>query len=244
MSNFEVTKRELAVGVVILLIMISIGFYISNVIHNYYSEKNEEYFKALKIDNQENIFQHAINTDVGSILSHGEIQSVKPVKDELIKGEYFSIVKAKEVYTMHTRTESYKCGKRRCHRTVTYWTWDQVSKEKFTADKFKYLGLEFDSGVIELNNHKKTDTVQLNALERYVFYTIPKNFNASIFAKVKHNKLSDTKVYYEENIVTIIQEKEKQADNSTMIFWIVWIVLAIALIIGFVALDNKYLNNK
>lgn len=242
----EITKREVLVSIVIFLLMLSLGFFISNGIHNYTMVENEKYFKAVKINNNPELFNYAIDTEVGHMLSSGTVKASKLVSDPMIKGEYLSIKKIKEHYTMHTRTVSYTCGKSTCHRTETYWTWDEVDREVFNTETFNYLGIDFDYGKIKFNNYSYNDTIQEDIFsnDRYVFYTIPKEFNVTMYSKAVDKDIANNAVYYNQTIKDVMSEKENEADVSVIVFWIVWVVLILGAVIGFVALDNRFINNK
>ena len=63
--EFKVTKREVMVTIAITLILIGLGFIISSSIRNNIYESNEKYHKSLKINNDVDMFQHALKTNIG-----------------------------------------------------------------------------------------------------------------------------------------------------------------------------------
>ena len=74
-ENFEITKREILVSVSIILILMTIGLFISNAIETGIEEKNEKYYKSLKIDNNEETFKYAIDTNIGYVLANRQSKS-------------------------------------------------------------------------------------------------------------------------------------------------------------------------
>lgn len=240
--EFKITIREVIVSFVIVLFMIAIGLFISNIIHNDVSEENEKYFKSLKINDDSTTFNYGLKTNIGRTLTYGSFKANEPVSDDLIKGSYFYIKKTKEVYTMHTRTVSYKCGKSRCHRTETYWTWDVVGVNKSHTKTFKFMDNSYKYNSVEFNNEKYLKTVT-NGNVRYVFSVIPIEFKGTLYSNLKDGKLNDSELFANKTIKQVMKSKENGADNSVVIFWIVWSLLILIVVILFVALDNRYLNN-
>lgn len=247
MRDIEITKREILVSIVIALLMTGIGFLISTTIHNKVSESNEKYFKALKIDNVENLFKHAIDTEIGDMISYGTLKANEPVSDPLIDGQYFSIRKIEEHYVKKTRTVTYtdSDGNTRT-KTETYWEWDVVKRERYDTYTFNYLGRDFELGIVNVDNHNYNSTVKkgFGSNVRWKFYTIPVEFNASIYSKAESKTIKQNEIYPEQTIESLIVMKEKGADNAIIAFWIAWVILTLGLIGVFVAMDNRYINNQ
>ena len=95
-GDFTITKREIFVAIIITLILVGLGFIISGAIENGINENNEKYFKALKIDNDEEMFRYAIKTNVGYTLAQGRVKAVDGVSIDDISGKYLKIKKVKE----------------------------------------------------------------------------------------------------------------------------------------------------
>lgn len=247
MRNFEATKREVLVSIVIVLVLLSLGFLIGNAIHNNASEENEKYFKALKVNNDPAMFNHAINTEIGNMVSYGVFTANDPVSNEMIKGNYFAIRKVEEHYVMKTRVVTYTDSEGNTKtKTETYWEWDEVKREHFATESFTYLDKEFSYGFIPINHYSHKETVKDGFLSdvRFKFYTIPKEFNGTLYSKAVDKKITDNRLYLHDTIESLIEKKEKSADTQVVVFWIIWSMLIIAAVVGFIALDNRYLNNK
>lgn len=242
----EVTKREIIVAISIFLVMISIGIIIKNNIEDIINAKNERYYKALKIDNNEDMFKYAMQTNVGDILAQGNVQAIDPVEKD-IEGQYFYIKKVKEKYTRHTRevehtitigntTETY-------YTTEEYWTWDYAGQEEYHVDKFKYLGNVFNYEDIKFYNISYQKTIDVDYYTRYVYYGIPSEFQGCLFSKIEDNQCKDIEFKRNTTIEDVIESKKKEAEISSIIFIIVWIFLCIGFAVGYVYLDNKYLED-
>ena len=242
----EVTKREIIVAISIFLVMISIGIIIKNNIEDIINVKNEKYYKALKIDNNEDMFKYAIQTNVGYTLAQGNVQAIDPVEKD-IEGQYLYLEKNTEVYTKHTRvvehtrevgntTETY-------YTTEEYWTWDRVDREEYHVDKFKYLGIEFNYEDIRFHNTSYQKTIDVDYYTRYVYYGIPSEFQGCLFSKIEDNQCKDIEFKCNTTIEDVIESKKKEAGISSAVFIVVWIFLSIAAAIGYVYLDNKYLED-
>ena len=95
-ENFKVTKRETLVAIAITLALIGLGIIISEAIKNNVNESNEKYYKALKINNDEEMFKYAIKTNVGYTLASGTIRAINGISIDELDGIYLSIKKVKE----------------------------------------------------------------------------------------------------------------------------------------------------
>ncbi len=246
--NIEVTRRELLLSIIIVLVMVGLGFLISAKVHDSVSVSNEKYFNALKIDKDDTMFNYALNTEVGYILSSGTVAAVESVSDPLIDGEYFSIRKVEEHYVMKTRTVTYTDSEGNTKtRTETYWEWDEVKRTYDHIKEFTYLGHTFKHGHIRLDNYSYLKTVKKGMLSdvRYKFYTMPTEFDIALFSQAKEGTITpgQSAVYYNQSIESVIDMKEGEATMFVVFFWIIWVILTIAAVVGFVALDNRFINN-
>lgn len=123
-TDFEITRREILASFTIVAVMLLIGFLISGRISEVQMDKNEKYNKAAKIESQE-IFQYAMDTNIGNAFVHGDLEAVDTVTYPEIGGEYMYAEKIEEHYNMHTRTVTTTDSKGHHHtRTEVYWTWD------------------------------------------------------------------------------------------------------------------------
>lgn len=246
-GDVRVTKREVLVTISITMILIMFGFIISNQMKNKINEKNEKYFKSLKIENNNEQFKYAINTNIGYTLAQGKVEAIEPVSKD-IAGQYLYIQKVKEKYTMHTRkvahtrrvgnkTETY-------YTTEEYWTWDYVGKEECHVNRFRYLGVEFEYGTINFHNTEYKETIRESDKIRYKYYVIPSEFQGVLFSNIKNNTINENEFYHNRNIQTIVEIKEKEATSTVVGFWIAWIIFVGIIDFIYVCFDNDYLEEK
>ena len=66
--NFTITKREILVSIVIAALMIMFGFLISTKWSESQQESDIKYNKAIQIDNDTDLFQYGMDTNVGICL--------------------------------------------------------------------------------------------------------------------------------------------------------------------------------
>lgn len=243
--GIEITLREVLVSVVIFLFMIGLGFFIAETIDDNVSTYNEKYFKALKVDNNPDLFDYAIRTQVGDMLSYGTFQANEPVSDSLTKGEFFAIKRIEEHYVMKTRVVTYKDSNGHTHtKTETYWEWDEVGRKMSNTKTFRYLNRDFDFKKVDFSHYKYLTTVNTSPNVRYQFYTIPVTFKGSLYSEAVDKTIKDSELFANQKIKDIMQQKEDESHKWVVAFWLVWIIFIIAITFGFMALENRYLNNK
>lgn len=243
----EVTFREVLVSIAITLILIGLGFLISGAIKDSINESNEKYYKALKIDNNEDMFKYAIDTNIGYTLAQGKVQAVEGVSVDDIEGKYFKIKKVKEEYTKHyrqvahtrevgNRTETY-------YTTEEYWTWDYAGQEEWHTKKFKFLGIEFDYSTINFCNEQYKETKDGGYHIRYEYYVEPFEFEGTLFTYIDNNTINQNMFSLNNTIENIIKSKEEFINTGSTIFWILWIMFIGSINFGYVYLDNRYLED-
>lgn len=244
-SNFEATGREIFVSIIGAIMLISLGFFISTAIHNWVTEMNEPYLRALKINKDVDLFDHALSTEVGYTLAQGYLETPKPVTNDRIKGEYLSILEIEEHYVQKTRVVTETVNGKTKTRTETYWEWDEVNRKQTNAEKFTFLGKEFNTNKLKLNTHKTNSTVSKGVFTnvRFVYRTIPSEFNTALFFKAKDKTITETAYYPDKTNEQVVEEKEKEADNYVVLFWVMWLITIVLGAIGFIAMENRYLNS-
>ena len=245
-EDFEITRREILVVIAISLILVGIGFLISGAINNGIDEKNEHYYKALKIRNDEEMFKYAIKTNIGYTLAEGKVQVVDGVSIDDIEGKYFYIKKVKEEYTRHERQVAHEetIGNETYtyYTTEEYWTWDYVGQEEFHTNQFKFLGEDFNYGTINFNNEKYKETIQESCYIRYQYYIIPSEFEGTLFTYINNNTINQSNFFINNTIDRIIESKEKESDIYCEVFWGIWIIFIFLIDFGYVYLENNYLE--
>lgn len=247
-ENFKVTKRETLVAIAITLVLIGLGIIISEAIKNNVNESNEKYYKALKINNDEEMFKYAIKTNVGYTLASGTIRAINGISIDELDGIYLSIKKVKEEYRKHYREEKHTRIKSDgteeiYYTTEEYWTWDYVEEEKIHVDKFNFLGVDFDYDTIEFYNQSYNTTKEVEYHIRYKYYTIPIEFEGTLFTYINNNTITQNKFSTNKTINEIVKSKEDDVNFINAIFWITWIIFITLIDFGYVYLENNYLED-
>lgn len=245
-GDITITKREILVCIAITFILIGLGFTVSSAIKNGIAEENEKYYKALKIDNDEEQFKYSIKTNIGYSLVQGKVQAINGIHINDLEGSYFYIKKIKEEYTRHERQveHTYTVGNEihTYYTTEEYWTWDYVGEEEFHIEKFKFLGVDFNYETIEFNNVKYKETKDGGYHIRYEYYIIPIEFEGTLFTYINNNTINENKFYYNNTIENIIKQKQSEGNTSIIIFWIIWTIFIGFVDFGYVSLENRYLE--
>ena len=242
----EVTKREIIAGLVIIAFMMIVGFFISDNITDWQNEQNAKYQKAIHIENDKDMFQYGMDTNIGNAFVYGDLTAVDPVSYDEIDGEYMYIEKVKERYTMHTRRVAHtrKVGKttQTYYTTETYWTWDRVGSENKKCKEVNFCGVTFDSNKIDIPSEELIDTIKESSNVRYKYYGVATSHTGTIFTKLADKTISKNTTFYENKSIDEVL-KNKTAGGWNLIFWLVWIVLTSILTYGFYYLDNRWLNS-
>lgn len=245
-DGIEITLREILVSIIIVLFMAAAGFLISEKISSKLDERNEEYEQAVKIENDRELFEYGMRTNVGNAFVSGTLKTLDPVSLPEIDGEYSSITKTKEEYTKHTRTvtDYDSNGEVKGHHEEVYYTWDAVGHENYYATKISFLDIEFDYGKIEFPGQSYLTTIKVSSDVRYVYRVCGTEFNGTIYTKLGDNTITQTK-FYNENSTSEAFEIACDTNKGCLdIFWIIWIVLIVACVYAFVRLDNEWIEGE
>lgn len=241
--DFEITKREVLFSIVIVAVMTLIGFVIHGKISDSLMEEYQKYNTALQIEDNSELFSYGMRTDIGNAFVHGELKAVDTVTYPEINGEYMYIEKIKEKYTQHTRTVTYTTGRQTHTRVETYWTWDEVGSEDLKCKEISFCDVVFSSDKIDLPSTSYIDTIKESSHIRYKYYGVGTKYTGTIYTNLTDNTISNNTPFYNGlNIEETINRLE--SGSKLVIFWIVWIVVMIATVVGFYYLDNKWLEDK
>lgn len=239
----KVTKREVLFSIVIICVMLVIGIVIAGNINDAVMEKQQEYITALQINNDKDLFEYGMRTNVGNAFVYGELKAVDTVTFEEIGGEYSYVEKVKERYTRHTRTVTYKDsnGKTKT-KTETYWTWDEVDSWDKHSEKITFLDVEFDYGTINFPNDHHIDTQDGGYHIRYVYYGAPTYSIGTIYTNLKDGTVYKSTMYHNSTIEEALEIKTN--DFGIIFFWICWIFLTGGVVYGFYYIDNRWLEDN
>ena len=243
-DNFTITKREIIFSIVIIAVMAIFGIMIHGAINDSLMLKYQEYNTALQINEDTDMFQYAMKTNVGNSFVYGELKAIDTVTYEEIGGQYSYVKKVKERYTMHTRTVTYTVtvnGKPQTRtRTETYWTWDPVDSWSKHCDKISFIGVEFDYGKIPLPSSDYITTIQESGSVRYKYYGSPTSCVGTIYSDLRNETINNTKFYQNRTIDETIEYLE--TGFELVLFWIGWTILTGILVFVFIYIDNKWLE--
>ncbi len=243
-GHFTITKREILASVSIIAVMLLIGVLISSKISVHQMDQNEIYNKAVKIENQD-LFQYGMITNVGNAFVYGDLKAVDTVTYPEIGGEYMSVEKVKERYTMHTRTVT-KTRTKSDGSTETYteieeyWTWDAIDRWSQHCKKVTFLGIEFDYGQVYKPNERYVDMQKESYYIRYVYYGSGTEYTGTIFTSLKNGTINSTLFYNGRNIEDTVEYLESGV--GIIIFWVFWIILTGGCVFGFYYVDNNWLE--
>lgn len=254
MDKRLVTSREVLFSIVIISVMLVFGFMISSGISNSLMNDDQEYNTALQIDNNKDVFQHGMRTNIGNAFVYGKLKAIDTVSYNEIEGDFSYIKKVKEKYTRHTRTVTKtrinSKGKTETYtETEEYYTWDYVSEESKSSTKIDFIGVEFPYDTIHLPNEREIKTIYIDGDWwhssgdiRYVYYAAPAECKGTLYAVLKDNTISNVHFYYDKNIEDTIESLE--SEWQIIVFWIFWILLIGGLVVGFYVIDNKWLEDR
>lgn len=225
--------------------MLVIGFFISDKITDYENDKNAEYQKAVHIENSE-LFQYGMDTNIGNAFVYGDLEAVDTVTYPEIGGEYIYIEKVEEHYNMHTRqvahTRTVNGKTQTYYTTEIYYSWDYAGSEDQRAKEIKFCGIVLPSNKISLPGTDYIDTIKESSLIRYKYYGVPTKHTGTIYTEMSDGTISDDSRFFEDYTI------DKAVDDctsgiSSIIFWIVWIILTGGCVAGFCYLDNWWLED-
>jgi hypothetical protein len=208
--------------------------------------KHQEYNLALQIDNDKNMFEYGMSTNVGNAYVYGTLKCLDPVTYDEIGGEYSYVKKVKERYTQHTRVVTYTVtvnGKPQTRtRTEIYWTWDAVDSWKKHANRISFVGVEFKYGEIDFPAASHIKTIKESSRIRYVYYGAPIETSGTLYAKLENNTINESEFHNGRTIEEV--HKSHTSSGGLVLFWIGWSILIIAMVFGFVYIDNHWLEDK
>jgi hypothetical protein len=242
----KITKREVLFSIVIICIMLIIGIIISGNINDAVMEKQQEYITALQINNDKDLFEYGMRTDVGNAFVYGELKAVDTVTFDEIGGEYSYVKKVKEKYTRHTRTVTKTRtvnGKTQTYTTTeVYWTWDEVDSWSKHSEKITFLDVEFDYGTIDFPYRSHIDTQDGGYHIRYVYYGSPTYSIGTVYTKLGDGTIANATMHHNSTIEVTLERAMK--DGSVFVFWFFWIFLTGGAVCGFYYIDNRWLEDN
>lgn len=236
-NSHEITKREILFSIVIISLMLLIGLVIHGNISDNMMNKYQKYNTAVHIENDKDLFEYGMCTDIGDSLVYGELKAVDTVTYPEIKGEYSYVKKVMEKYTRHVSVTSVN-GKT---KTRVYYTWDYVDSWSKHCKKISFLGHEFNYNKIKLPSSNYIATEYKSSIIRYVYYGKKTSYTGTLYASLQDDTINNAKFYNKMSIDETVESLK--SDTPFIIFWAFWIVLTIGLVAGFYYLENNWLED-
>lgn len=239
--DFEITKREVIASISILAIMLILGILIGDKVNDMIQDDNARYYKAYKINEDEDLFKYCIDTNVGNAFVYGELKAKYPITHKNVKGKYMILEEVREEYTMHTRTVTYTVNGKTKTKLETYWTWDRVGSETYQSKEILFLGKTFKISKFRIPDTTYIDTVSGGYHIRYKYYGLEPNFKATLFCDLRNNDIGKDRidVYRGRQINETLEYLAN--DSFIYVYWFLWICLTIGVIYMFYYADNKWL---
>lgn len=248
----EIKKREVLFSIVIICLMVVIGNALSDFIFQGLILRAEEFSTSTIITDKDQ-FSYAMSTDFGSSLVYGDVTTTSPVTYDEIGEKYIYIEKVKQHYTMHTKTVTKKVGKKKITETKTYYTWDRVSSDNKMSETIMFLGVEFNSDILKLPTHRlDLDSIDVDnrgnyiyetSKDRYYYIVTDLKLTGTVKADLKNNTMNISSSFYNNQTPEQVKEMVKNdVSFAITLFWVIWIVLIVAVLIGFFYLENRWLD--
>lgn len=246
-NGWDLTVREAVFSIAIFFLMLMFGFFLSEKIASGLDEQNQEYYQAVKIDGDTEVFQYGMRTNIGNAFVSGVLEAVDPVTYPEIGGEYAYVEKVKERHTRHTRrvahTRTVNGKTQTYYTTETYWTWDVVGREEIHCGSIRFLETDFEYGKIPFPDSEYLETIKESSKIRYKYYGAGTSYQGSIYADLRDRTVNGATFIVNCNA----HEAEERMVNSgkwvLVGFWIFWIVLTGFAIYGFCYFDNRWLED-
>ena len=74
------------------------------------------------------------------------------------------------------------------------------------------------------------------------YYILKTKYKGTIFTSFKNNTIEDNSKFYKNKKINDAVESLTSKDTSLVVFRIIWTILTIGSVIGFIAADNKWID--
>ena len=246
-GNARVTLREAIFSVAIASALFCIGFLIATQIEHSVNRRNLQYRQAARIADT-NEFALAMSTDIGNAFVEGGFRAIDTVAHAKLGGEWLSICADYQKYTMHTRVVTYtvpngRGGVSTRTRTEHYWTWDTYRTERLSSKRVEYMGCEFPFGKFDYSGvGRNYKTVDEGWHKRIKFTAIAPAFQAAAYTQLAGGTVADGTPLHDDTTIERLYESYTSS-IAVAAFWCVWALVIIAAVVGFVILDNRWIED-
>lgn len=250
----EIKKREVLFSVIIVCIMLMLGIFLSGQI-SYGAARTAEKYATATIIRDHSQFRYGMDTDFGNALVYGDVQTDDPVTFDEIGNGYIYIAKTREDYTRHTRTVTVTDSNGNRHtKTEVYYSWDYVSHDVKTSESIVFLGETFPYGLISLPKYRldldaagvenaRWNYIYDGSNTRYYYEITPLSLVGTVFANLSDGTINDpSDLYADKEPEQVIKGKQTAENTYLIVFWIAWIMLMSGAVVGFLYLDNRWLD--
>ena len=248
----EITKREIIIGIAIAAVMLIIGSFISGGITDMQNDKNAEYQKAVHIETSE-LLRYGMDTNVGNAFVYGDLQAIDTVTFDEVGGEYLHIEKVKERYERHERSVTTTDSEGKEHTEIeVYYEWETEDLEIRHSENVRFCDIEFPYEKIPYSLDNYIETIKSGreyswksgefVKVRFKYYGTPVKHTGTIYTRLSDGTISDSSQFFKD--YTIKQALDSCTSGiGNIMFWLFWIILMIAIVIGFCYLDNRWLED-
>lgn len=249
-----VTKREVLVSIIIILIMLLIGMIIHGNINDTLMLEYQKYNTAVQIENDSNLFAYGMKTNIGNAFVYGDLEAVDTVTYPEIEGEYIYIGKIEKRYERHTRIVTKTDSNGNTYTTTeVYYEWDIENQESQHSKEIKFCGITFPYSKINLPMSDYIDTIRGNRVwswksgeyvkVKFEYYGVSTKYTGTIFADLKDDTIPDNTGFYNDRTIDQVIDNLKSG-WQLILFWIFWILLTSLCVFGFCYIDNRWLEDK
>lgn len=238
----EKNNLYFVVPILVTIIMLFLGLFISHKIQQSLIKKYNEYDNIPKIET-ESVFRQGLKDGVGLAFIYGNLETIDPVSYPEISGSYCYIKKVTQKYQKHTKKvrEKYKDSngaKRTRTKKKHYHSWDTINTCEKTSKKLSFLNVEFPYDKIPLPSYHKITTITISDDTREIYYGIDSHFNGTIYTTLKDGTINQTLFY--QNLTIDETLKNFKSGHYLFAFWVLWILLMLVIDI---CIYNKKINN-
>lgn len=241
LGNFDITKRELIIGVIIFCSMILVGIEITNGIVDYEENQRRQYTQALHVETKD-MFEYGMLTNVGNALCYGELAAVDTVSYEDIPGTYLYVEQVREEYRQHTREVEHKDDEGNTYYTTeTYYSWDTMGQKEKHSNYITFMGVKFEYSKITRPVDHYIDTVYEDSDTRYVYYGTAPEHTGTIYTYLGDNTITEHTTFYENKTIDEVVDY-LCSSHAVIFFWILWTILTAVVLYAFFYLENEWLE--
>ena len=218
MDRVVVTLREAIFSVTIASVLLFAGFMISARIEHGVNQRNLRYRQAASVSTPEG-FSLAMRTDVGDAFVEADFRALDTVSHDKLGGEWLWL-------------------------TEVYWTWDTYKVEKRHSKRVSYIGEEFPYEKFDYSwVGRKFKTVDNGFMLRIEFTYLPTRFRASAFTSLSKGTVTNGTGLRQGMSIDKLYEACTKS-YAVGVFWTFWIMLIVGAVVGFVVLDNRWIEDK